>query len=64
MTAKPDLRHAIAIELYKACENLGAGPELLAVIGSYGDTLDDEDILFCLKDYNASGDYLKELTIQ
>ena len=48
-----NLRAEIATEIYRACEKLGAGPELLSIIGSYGDTLSDEDVLAFLKEYNA-----------
>jgi hypothetical protein len=34
-------------------ERLGGGPELLAIISSYGDTMTDEDVLSALHDYNA-----------
>ena len=50
MTAQ---REAIIAELYKAVEKLGAGRELLAVIGSWGDTLSDEDVLEALQHLNA-----------
>ena len=36
-------------------ERLGAGPELLSIIGSYGDTLEDEEVLALLREYNAEG---------
>ena len=45
----------IAAEIYKAFERLEADPELLSIIGSYGDTLDDAEILGLLKDYNTTG---------
>ena len=34
---------AIIAELYKAVERLGGNCELLAIIGSWGDTLRDEE---------------------
>lgn len=51
----------IKSEIYKAFEKLGAPPELLAIIGSYHDTLPDEDILSMLKDYNKGLPTLHEL---
>lgn len=48
-----DLKAKIAGELYRAAEDLGATPELLSIIGSYGDTLDDSEILSMLQQYNA-----------
>jgi hypothetical protein len=46
MTAQHE---AIIREIYKAVEKLGAGRELLAVIGSWGDTLSDEAALRLLQ---------------
>jgi hypothetical protein len=48
-----DLRGEIAAELYKALEHLDANSDLLALVGSYGETLDDETVLALLKEYNA-----------
>lgn len=39
------IQYEIVREIYKAFENLGAGMELLAAIGSWGDTLPEEDVL-------------------
>jgi hypothetical protein len=41
---------AINLEVYKVIEGLGGEPELLAIIGSYGDKLADEEML---QDWNA-----------
>jgi hypothetical protein len=42
----PDLLKAkIAREIYLVLEDLGADDHLLSIIGSWGDTLDDEEIL-------------------
>jgi hypothetical protein len=49
------MKQQIAAEIYKAMERLGAEPDLLSIIGSYGDTLDDDDILGLLKSYNETG---------
>jgi hypothetical protein len=54
------LAPAIASELYKAFERLDASPELLSIIGSYGDTLDDKEILELLRVYNETGKVLNE----
>ena len=40
-------------EIYVALENLGAPPVLLSIIGSWGDTLTDEQVLAALKSWNA-----------
>lgn len=44
---------AIIGEIYEVVDRLGGEPELLALIGSWGDTLRDEDVLAGLKDWNA-----------
>jgi hypothetical protein len=49
-----DLKTEIAHELYIALETLGASPELLGIIGSWGDTYDDQDVLDDLKRFNAA----------
>ena len=46
----------IVREIYRACEMLGADPGLLSAIGSWGDTLDDTDILEMLKSWNEMGE--------
>lgn len=40
-------------EIYEAAERLGADRYLLAAIGSWGDTLADEEVLKDLRDWNA-----------
>lgn len=50
----PELRIQIIKELYKALEGLGAPMELLANVGSWGDTLTEEEVLSCLQHYNQS----------
>ena len=39
-------------ELYKALELLGAQSDLLGIVGSWGDTQDDEWVLNELRDWN------------
>jgi hypothetical protein len=41
-------------ELYRAIDALGADPDLLATIKSWGDTLEDEQVLANLKAWNSS----------
>ena len=55
-----DLRAKIGTQLYRAIEALGGSPDLLAIIGSYGDTLDDQDVLDALRLYNETGKALIE----
>lgn len=44
---------AIVNEIATAMSDLGATSGLMAIIGSWGDTLPDEDILEMFKDWNA-----------
>jgi hypothetical protein len=50
-----DLKAAIAGELYVALERLDADEELLAVVGSWRDTLSDEEALLMLREFNTTG---------
>ena len=52
------LKAGITRELQTAIERLGPDSDrgsLLAIVSSYGDTLDDADMLLALKDYNSAG---------
>ncbi|MFI0849559.1 hypothetical protein [Mesorhizobium sp. IMUNJ 23232] len=42
----------IAHELYEAVRKLDANSGLLCIIGSYGDTVDDEEVLERLRQWN------------
>lgn len=46
------IQYEILRELYKAVESLNAPMELLSTIGSWGDTLEEDEILELLEDYN------------
>lgn len=39
-------------EIYKTCERLGAKSDLLCVLGSWGDTMEDEEVLQDLRTLN------------
>jgi hypothetical protein len=52
--ADPALADIGPVDLYKKLETLGADRDLLAVVGSWGDTLDDEEVLDLLKGWNAA----------
>jgi hypothetical protein len=56
-----EMKAAIAREIYRAMEKLRAPMQLLALIGSYGDTLDDEHFLTYLRAYNDSGTYWRSI---
>jgi hypothetical protein len=47
-------------QLYIAMERLGADPDLLAIVSSYGDTLDDIDVLTLLREHNETGKILHQ----
>ncbi|MBO4311373.1 MAG: hypothetical protein J5828_00050 [Desulfovibrionaceae bacterium] len=53
--------NAIADVLYKEAEKCGAMSDLLSIIGSWGDTLTDEDTLDFLRTYNSGGDIFREV---
>jgi hypothetical protein len=53
MTAK-GIKAAIALEFYEAARKLGAKSDLLSIIGSYGDTLKDQDVLEALRYWNEA----------
>lgn len=48
-----DLEYEIRGEILHALEQLGAPPYLLGIVGSWGDTLTDEQVLKMLQDWNA-----------
>jgi len=50
-----DIKAQVARELYAALEGLGACPELLSIISSWHDTLDDVQVLSMLREYNVIG---------
>jgi hypothetical protein len=52
--ADPALADIGPVDLYKKLEALGAGREILNIVGSSGDTLDDEEVLDLLKGWNAA----------
>ena len=53
----PTVVQQIRSEIYLAFEILGARRELLATIGSWGDTLDDGEVLTLLKKSNAESSH-------
>jgi hypothetical protein len=55
-----DIRAQIAGEFYMAMERLGADVELLSIVGSWRDTLDDAEVLASLREYNRSGRVLHQ----
>ncbi|EPQ4688103.1 TPA: hypothetical protein QCI29_003320 [Enterobacter mori] len=49
------MKMALAKQLAIAMQNLGAPVELLCIVGSYGDTQTDSDILEMLEQHNERG---------
>jgi hypothetical protein len=55
-----DVKDSIIKELFTAIRRCDGSPELLSIIGSYGDTLDDKEVLQLLKDWNETGKILHQ----
>jgi hypothetical protein len=55
-----DINAQIAVEIYAALERLGAEPELLSIVGSWRDTLEDSEVLALLQRYNATWRFLHQ----
>lgn len=55
------MKMALAKQLTIALQNLGAPVELLCIVGSYGDTQTDADILEMLEQYNERGTSMEEI---
>jgi hypothetical protein len=48
------IKAQIGLELYEAARKLGAKSDLLSIIGSYGDTLSDQEVLDALRQWNEA----------
>lgn len=57
------MKMALAKQLTIALQNLGAPVELLCIVGSYGDTQIDSDVLEMLEQYNANGTCIHRLIL-
>ena len=51
--ARPKVKAQIVGEIQKVLKRLYVDEELLAIIGSWRDTLDDAEVLALLRDHNA-----------
>ena len=58
---RSEINHKILYQINKAIEKLTNDIELLCIIGSYGDTQEDEDVLQMLEEYNKYGTATKEI---
>lgn len=52
--ADDKIKAKIAHELYEAVRKMDANSDLLSIIGSYGDTLGDEEVLDRLREWNSA----------
>jgi hypothetical protein len=59
--ANKDLRQEIGAEISKLLQAHGFPIELIAVLNSYGDTLDDAEVLDLLRDFNRAGVVLERV---
>ncbi|XIK07032.1 hypothetical protein ACG873_07280 [Mesorhizobium sp. AaZ16] len=55
LPADDPIRRAIVNEIYFALAKLGAADDLLAIVGSWGDTMDDARTLDHLRAFNRNG---------
>lgn len=49
-----EIQYQIIREIYIALERLGAGIHLLGAVGSWGDTLEEEEVLDLLRNENGT----------
>lgn len=49
------IHYEIIYEICKALQDLGASEDLLSVVAGWGDTLEDDEVLQLLSDYNRTG---------
>jgi len=61
---KPSIKAQITAEMYTAIEAIGAPPELLSIVGSWGATLGDADTLAHIRSYNAKGTIYEKVICQ
>lgn len=57
------MKMALAKQLTISLQNLDAPVELLCIVGSYGDTQIDSDVLEMLEQYNANGTSIHSLIL-
>lgn len=55
------MKMALGKQLTIAMQNLGAPIELLCIVGSYGDTQTDTDVIEMLEQYNNRGSCMEEI---
>jgi hypothetical protein len=59
--APHSVKLGIIRQLYVALERLGADPELLSIVGSWRDTINDAEVFALLRRYNSTGKALRPL---
>lgn len=58
---KNQVLHGIILAMIHRMRRTEVDPELLSIIGSYGDTLDDSEVLRLLKEWNETGKVIHEI---
>lgn len=61
MTTEELVKMKLAKQLTIALQNLAAPIELLCIVGSYGDTQTDADIIEMLEQYNDRGTCMEQI---
>jgi hypothetical protein len=51
-----DLQESLAHEIYRAMQRLGAPAKLLGIVGSWGDTLSEREVVEMLRIWNDTAD--------
>ena len=54
-------QYKIIRQMYIAIEKLGGDVELLCLVGSFGQTQTDSDVLEMITEYNLNGTYMSEI---
>lgn len=58
-----DISRQFGREVYRSLEALGADEDVLSVVGSWRDTLPDEEVVGLLKGYNDTGTSLSHAAL-
>jgi hypothetical protein len=54
----------VVSEIYKAMEKLGAGSDLLGIVGSWGDSLPESQVLSMLRSWNEATELLLKAEVR
>ncbi|ELY6289299.1 hypothetical protein [Cronobacter sp. 153480017-3] len=61
MSKEVEMKMRLAKALTITLQRLGAPVDLLCIVGSYGDTQSDGDVIECLEQYNERGTCMSEI---